>query len=356
MTAPTTINETEEYTGVSMKKVFLLWTTVIMTMPLISIAAEKSRSSRPTFTFYLENDVFFKIDQNYTHGCGFNWITPDYGPDRLPPRWTRPAFRLVSWFGGRGNFRNLTYSFRQNVYTPKNIKSTELIIDDQPYAGISFAALGFHQKDDESITTIEFDVGIIGPSSNAAGGQKQVHRWIDSPTPNGWHLQLENELILNVHYLKRWALIRSISFHGWGFEFFPHVIASLGNMVTQMGSGAHFRFGFHIPKNFGTYTLQPGCDCDTPEEGDKMHFPSFGVHIFTTFEGFVVAHNIFLDGNSFRESHSVDKYPLVGVTTIGFGILISKFQLNYSNSFQTKTFIGQPAGHRFGGFTLSYTF
>ena len=37
-------------------------------------------------------------------------------------------------------------SLSQNIYTPEDIESSDLIKDDRPYAGILYYAIGFHSK------------------------------------------------------------------------------------------------------------------------------------------------------------------------------------------------------------------
>ena len=121
-----------------------------------------SHRSFSTFTFYLENDVFGKTDQNYTHGCGLAWISRDFEPG-TPPLLTQPFFKLMSCLSKTGDFRNISLSFRQNIYTPEDISKFEYIKNDQPYAGVTFAPIGFHEKNSRCIASL----GLVGPHSYA---------------------------------------------------------------------------------------------------------------------------------------------------------------------------------------------
>ncbi|MBW2561068.1 MAG: DUF2219 family protein, partial [Deltaproteobacteria bacterium] len=56
--------------------------------------------------------------------------------------------------------------------------------------------------------------------------------------------------------------------------------------------------------------IRPGSDSNAPLDSTdpRLSRPRrFGFHLFLAANGTAVAHNILLDGNTFRDSHSVDK-------------------------------------------------
>ena len=66
-----------------------------------------------------------------------------------------------------------------------------------------------------------------------------------------------------------------------------------------------------------------------------------------------VAHNIFLDGNSDKDSHSVEKRKWVGDLQLGFVVSTQRFRLAYSHVIRTKEFELQRVHNRFGSLTLA---
>lgn len=71
-------------------------------------------------------------------------------------------------------------------------------------------------------------------------------------------------------------------------------------------------------------------------------------------ESRAVAHNIFLDGNTFVDSRRVKKEPLVSDLQIGLVFDWSNTRISYSHTYRSKEFKNQPEGHQFA--TLSFTF
>ena len=68
-----------------------------------------------------------------------------------------------------------------------------------------------------------------------------------------------------------------------------------------------------------------------------------------------VARNIFLDGNTFEDSHSVDRKPVVADVYAGMALLIDRWKLSYAQVFRTREFDGQPHHHEYGSLSLSYS-
>jgi hypothetical protein len=72
-------------------------------------------------------------------------------------------------------------------------------------------------------------------------------------------------------------------------------------------------------------------------------------------DGRAVARNIFLDGNTFTDSHSIDKEGLVGEMRFGLAVLLGRYRLTYARVNRSEEFEGQ-ASNRFGSLTLSVAF
>src|SRR3546814_4428144 len=92
-----------------------------------------------------------------------------------------------------------------------------------------------------------------------------------------------------------------------GVDLTPHIGGALGNVYTYGAGGVTLRLGEDLPSDYGPPRLRPALP------GSDYFRPSdwFGWYLFVGAEGRLMVRNIFLDGNTFEDSHSVDKYPLV---------------------------------------------
>jgi hypothetical protein len=69
-----------------------------------------------------------------------------------------------------------------------------------------------------------------------------------------------------------------------------------------------------------------------------------------------VARNIFLDGNTYTDSHSVDSNPLVADLSAGVAVNYKNTKVAYALVYRTKEFKGQDEGQTFGTVSLNWTF
>jgi lipid A 3-O-deacylase len=254
----------------------------------------------------------------------------------------------------------VSFSIGKNIYTPEDLERTDLIQDDRPYAGITYLAIGFHSKNSHRMDSLELDLGIVGPHSYAEQCQKAIHDWIYSTDPKGWDNQLKDEPVLNIFYGRKWKLMQSGVGHGFGYDVIPHMGCALGNAATFANAGAQIRFGWNLPNDFGTFLIRPGCDSNAPsDKQDPRFFPRYhqvGIHLFAGVDGHVVLRNIFLDGNTFRDSHSVDKEHFVVDLVGGAGMIIYRFKITYTYVYKTKEYKTQKDEQKYGAITLSYSF
>jgi len=327
-----------------------------------SVAQTDPAEKHSTFFLYFENDSFGGTDRHYTNAFRLTWLSPDlteYDEDTRLPRWGLPLIRKLPLINRPGFQRNVGLSLGQNIYTPENISRRDLIRDDRPYAGWTYLSLTFHVKNTVKLDVFEVTMGIVGPSSLAEGTQRIVHGWLESKDPKGWDHQLRNEPGLIIGWQRNWRLFSKGMGSGFGFDFIPHIGGVAGNVATYANIGGEIRVGYNLPLDFGTSFIRSGSGIEAPADKTDPRLrrrKNFGIHLFTDVDGRAVARNIFLDGNTWKESHSVDRRVLVADMAAGLAIVYKHFKLSYAHVYRTKEFDGQKRGEIFGSMTLAITF
>lgn len=301
------------------------------------------------FSFQFENDIFGNTDQHFTHGTRLSWMSPE----NKVPSWVKDAASYVPLFDETASKR-IVYSLGQSIITPDDLSQSALIVDDRPYAGWLYAGIGLVSVNGDRLDNLELDIGIIGPYSGAEDVQKTWHRWFGFQRPNGWGNQLETEPGLLLSYERKWRRWSRFNALGLDGDVTPHIGANLGNVLTQAAAGFTIRIGNDLARHYdyGPPRIRPslpGSDYFTTDGG-------FGWYVFFGGEGRGVLHNIFLDGNTFRSSHSVDKKNFVGDVQGGVAVIIGRVRLAYTHVFRTKEFDGQDDTDQFGAFSISAIF
>lgn len=341
----------------------ILLISIILFFPQHSYATDGEARQSDTLTLYLENDFIDNTDRYYTHGMKISWISRDlsnYPEGTTPPSLMHRFIDNIPLINAPDRQQFFSLSLGQNIYTPEDKKRYDLITDDRPYAGITYLALGIHTRNRQHMDTVEIDLGIVGRHSYAQDCQTEVHKWTDSEIANGWENQLHDEPIINLYYEHKFKSLQYISSQGFGFDFIPHLGLAVGNAFSGANAGGQLRIGWNIPSDFGTYLIRPGSDSSSPlDDTDPRFFKPlhrFGFHFFFAVDGQAVIRNILLDGNTFRDSHSVDKRPFVADFVVGFGMIIQRVKVTYSYVFQTKEFEAQKDDQHFAALSASFSF
>lgn len=316
-----------------------------------AVAAEPE-PPRGVLSLQIENDLFAGTDRNYTSGLRIAYATP-----------MGPSHPLESSVRGMPLFEGplrVTYSLGQMIFTPIDISEAALITTDQPYAGYLYAGFGIESElrrehERRILDSFELQVGIVGPSALGKQAQLAAHNITGSIEARGWENQLKDEPTLNVYYDRVWRGWYETRIgeagSGYSVDFSPHVGAALGNVYTYAAGGATLRFGQHLPTGLGPRSLRPS----PPGSDYYKPTPDTRWHLFLGFEGRAVAHNIFLDGNTFKDSPSVDKNVLVGELRAGVSAMLGRYRLAYAQVFRTAQFQGQVR-ETFGALSLSTAF
>lgn len=327
-------------------------------MPNFSFCQERPNS----FSLYFENDVFAHTDQNYTNGVKFSWLSPDfidYEKSGYFPDWSLPYLKYFSFMNNEGFKHNVGFSLAQKMFTPEDTSENELIENDRPYAGWTYFGTTLHSKTKNNLHSMGIQLGIVGPLSYADETQIFVHQQIGSQRPNGWDNQLENEPGLVVIYEHKTRFIEKETIGGLDFDVIPCFSSALGNIYTYAGIGTECRIGWNIPKDFGTARIRPAEYSGTPIKARKFNFSKtngLGLYLFTSVTGAAIWRNIFLEGNTFSKSHSVDKNLFVADISAGICVIIHRFKLSYTHIIQTKEFKEQEGNQTFGSIVLSFTY
>ncbi|MBK6705755.1 MAG: DUF2219 family protein [Caulobacteraceae bacterium] len=75
--------------------------------------------------------------------------------------------------------------------------------------------------------------------------------------------------------------------------------------------------------------------------------------VFAGVEGRAVARNLFLDGNTFEDSASVERNPYVADFQTGFAVSAGSWRLAYTYVWRTEELETQPTRQDFGALAIS---
>lgn len=320
------------------------------------VQAQTSRGE--AMNLYVENDSRNiggpGVDKAYSNGIKLSFIAAQNDI----PSWAKPLVdRSESLRKAlKGSQTNFGVAIGQQIYTPTDTKSMELIEDDRPYAGWLYLGFSTQFKTAQQSHSLELDVGIIGPESGAENIQNGFHEVIGVEGTYGWKNQLATEPTLQLSYQQR---VRFLELQKSGkekyFDVIPFFGGGLGNVLIDAHAGAIVRFGIDLPEDFGP-TRPSSIDGDNfvpAEEGDaqKTRF-----YVFASGRGIAVARNIFLDGNTFKSSHRVKKYPFILETEFGFVAVYSHLSLAWRFVTRSPEFEQRSTVNSFASVSIGYTF
>jgi lipid A 3-O-deacylase len=271
------------------------------------------------FSFVFENDLLSSTDGRYSNGVifsvSFPWLQEDKNEE---PDLIYDFFDRFTTVDRENRKKRKTFGFGQAMVTPEDIERADLIEDDIPYAGLLFARLSLDYQNDKSADSYGLLLGVIGPSSKAERAQKFVHEFTDSADPKGWDHQLKDEPAININYEHKWKLFDTLTTSTRvGFDFTSYTGAALGNVLSDVRGGVIARIG--NGGNTFPSTFYKGGIGSLPDIGYSTNAP-FTFYLMVGAELSYVFHSINLDGNTYQDSHDVDRKPVWGTLYGGIGV------------------------------------
>lgn len=302
-------------------------------------------------TLAVENDLFGGngTDQNYTSGVRLSYFDidsdfPDIANDIAD---LVPTIDL-------NNTSSVFYSLGNNLYTPDDIQSETQDPNDRPWAAFTYGSIGMTTVTKNHIDELEATFGMVGPAALGEPIQRVVHKIVDSPKPRGWGNQLKNEPGLMLSWQRRWPNYQKLDVMGLRLSATPYGGTTLGNVHTYANVG----FDMHIAPADTRWEdppvrvrpSMPGTGYFERQDG------RIGWYLFGGVEGRLIGRNIFLDGNTFTDSHSVDKNYFVGDANAGLALTYEGMRISYTAVHRTKEFKGQQESDLFGALSVGYRF
>ena len=299
----------------------------------------------------LDNDLFSGSDRHYTKGFR---VTGLFAPSDESP--------VVRWidrnlpFLGEGE-RRAGITIGQSIFTPEETGDPRPIPADRPYAGWLFVDFSYAHESLEHLAQWQLSLGLVGPQALGEEAQNFVHRVRGFPDAKGWDNQLKNEPAIVLAYDHIWKGVGKYDLGVLGLEFdaSPGAGFALGNVFTYGAVGMTLRLGTGLVRDTapapGARPGQLGAS-----QGARPGPRHFDTYFLAGVEARAVARNIFLDGNSFRESQSVDKIPFVGELRLGFVTTFEFLKFSYTHVFRTHEFQGQNGIDRYGAVSLTLLF
>lgn len=299
------------------------------------------------FSFSIENDTFARTDRWYTNGVQIAWRSQSA---RLP----RPLAWLNAQIGfltGEGGQLRWGFALGHNIYTASNRLEEDPPPGDRPYAAYLYGALSLTRYSERTFNLFEIQLGMVGPAALGEQVQNGFHRVINDERVRGWNTQLHNEPVFDVLTERKWRFGLYSGPHA-GLEVIPSVVLSLGTVQTYAGAGVTVRFGEALDADFGAPRIRPAL------AGSQFFEPRdrFGWYVFAGVDGRAVARDIFLDGNTFRESRSADRRPFVGDVSTGFAVFSGAARLTFTYTIRSREFDEQRRAAAFASVSLSVRF
>lgn len=303
-----------------------------------------------------DNDVLSPRDPDayYTNGLVYHHVSAPLPPGRgqgwhACPGITWLSRSLSGWLirtDENSRYRR-SWEAGQIIQTPLNKRANPPDPDDQPYAGLLYAGCNLHVKTADRAEVLGVQIGIVGPWSLAEQSQELAHYLIGVREAKGWDGQLRNELVVNLRY-DRQEVIRKVDLGSRGLSIFDNMDFAVGPLMTSASAGVNLLYAADPDAVFG---LNPNYLGRYP----SMTGRALGFYAMTSLQVTGVLRNLFLNGNTWVESPSVDHEPLLGSAQLLMGYGFSCWAVQLGLNVSTRTFQQQDVEWpRYGSLAVTW--
>lgn len=284
------------------------------------------------FRINYENDFFTASDRDYTQGILI---------EKVHPALNRFFLMRVLWHPR--NFESkYGLAIEHNAYTPNQIDQYTIQYGDRPYAGVlllkTFLIASSYPRRER--ISVSFCTGILGQAAGGEQMQRTIHHWINYTQPEGWHNQIQNDLVLNYQINGEKELMRSQNH--FSLSAFGSVRA--GTLSDKLTGGftaslGNFKSSFSVPVLYDHHVQW---------------------YIYGQLLGNAVAYDATLQGGVFNHSsvYTIAKSDINRFTLqnkFGFVLIFRSLYLEYYRTGLTEEF-DTSLYHRTGGLQIGFGF
>lgn len=253
----------------------------------------------------VDNDAFVGNDSGYSNGLFVSTFEVNGAPSGQadndwwvkPLMWSMPLDDVASSVNA--------YSFGQSLNTPSDIKVENPSLNELPYSALLVMSNSYIAITPEMADIATTAIGMVGPMAFGEEVQSFVHKVLGANEPKGWHTQIGNEFVFE--------FTRGRSYRVWHdeqdqFDVLFNGGVSLGTIESSVNVGAYFRYGNNLAESYATTLLS------TSRISNPLTINGWYV-FFGSRVGYMFNH-IGVDGNTFRDSRSIDyQHRFIGLST-----------------------------------------
>ncbi len=278
-------------------------------------------SNADWFTITFDNDAFVGNDNGYSNGINFSWWdtasdgSAEQGWLSKAMSWSLPANagKPIQVLSG--------HTIGQFMQTPDDITIVDPPLGDLPYTGLLYYSNTYIQTYPTYADKIKVTLGIVGKYSFAEESQKAIHSIIGSDEPLGWDTQTGDEIVF--------AFGRSRAWRGWiadngRSEIITGVGAEVGTIQSLASVGFMYRNGNDLERTYATALLVSDRTSNPVAVEGARYF-------FIGMRAAYLANSIFYDGNTYKDSRSVDDYKNELISfTVGYAYSWKNFGVTFA--------------------------
>ena len=218
-----------------------------------------------------------------------------------------------------------TWELGQQIYTPPSKRLNPPPTDERPYAGYAYVRRWWPEQELENSNygvTYGYELGLVGPGAGGKDVQCGLHDLLGQYCPAGWSHQLRNEPTLT----GRIALTRHNYVDWWVLtgELQNQTVFEAGNLSVALHNSTDIRWG--TPNLF--YTAGP-----------RAH---------------VVAHDLYLDGNTYQQSPSVNRRWAYAELAASIGVRWRSRLLQWTLAISSPQYEEQNHAYNYGAITVEW--
>ncbi len=290
---------------------------------LLTLAAPAAATEAARISWYtnIDNDVAFHTDRWYSSGVRIYRSMPLQEPD------TRLDVGII-----------------QEIYTG-NTNCPECQPVDRPYAGRLLASFAYQVARPGSLTTLEADLGTLGPAALGRQTQKVFHQFVPAPHDD-WSHQLDSRFDGQVVAARSQRVLGSDK---GPFSLVLHGGGVLGTVQTFVHAGGELRWGAAMASL--APSMRFAATAPAPRPGAAA-----GWSAFAAIGARSVFNNRLLTNNSDDPAQSPTRNRTVRRTALGVGWGGEWIAAGFAWVTESREFEEQLHTQRFGTLTLQLDF